>query len=291
MNPQTTSLLALLFVSVGALASLIMLEVTGKTEDQSGKTQWIYAHRLLGYFFILILTVMLFSMISKVAGYQEELKARAVIHIVMSLMLIPLLGIKILLARRYPRHSAKLPFLGITIVLLSFSLTGITAGYYSLHKSNLTYTTLMAQDSEVLDLDLGKAIMNKKCSKCHSLERIYRSFKNDEGWTKTVNKMAFLDTPNIAVFDIKQVTNYLISQQKRRQENNSQPERDIGKTLVSQKCSICHTLDRVYGAKKNGLEWNSTVARMIRTMADPDFLSKEEQSLITDFLSKRRKKE
>jgi len=58
--------------------------------------------------------------------------------------------------------------------------------------------------------------VTRKCSKCHSLERVYRAFKSDESWAKTINKMALLDSPNITSFDVKQVLNFLRAQQKKQ---------------------------------------------------------------------------
>lgn len=234
MNPQTASILAALFIFLGAVTVLIMLEMTGRARDHSEKSLWIRTHKFLGYLFLSLFVIMLFVMIRKLSGFQEELTARAVIHIVLALLLVPLLIIKILMVRRHARLNSGLPLLGITIVALSFALTGLTAGYYVLHRSNLTYTTLSALDNDVLDADLGKSIVTRKCSKCHSLERVYRAFKSDESWAKTINKMALLDSPNITSFDVKQVLNYLRVQQKNRQEKaNIGPERTIGKTLVT----------------------------------------------------------
>ncbi len=288
MNPLIASVLATMFVIIGGVTVLIMLEMTGKTRDNAGKTGLILAHRILGYLFLSLFGFMLFFMIRKVAGFQEELTARAVFHIVLALSLVPLILVKVLVVRRLPQLSEKLPLLGIAIFMLSFGLTGITAGYYVLHRSNLTYTTLSAQDNDVLNMELGKAIMNKKCSKCHSLERVYRAYKSDDGWAGTVNKMALLDSPNITTFDVKQVLNYLIEQQKERQAKNPAGlEDDVGKSLVSSKCSVCHNLDRVFGARKNEKQWTTTVGRMVTTMDEPDFLSEQEKSDIIAFLSRR----
>ena len=288
MSPLTASVLALLFLGTGGAAVLIMLELTGRARGNSGKTGLIRVHRVLGYLFITLFLIMLFFMIRKVAGFQEELTARGVVHIVLALALVPLLLTKILIVRRLPQLSEKLPLLGLTIFILSFSLTGITAGYYVLHRTNITYTTLSAHDNDVLNIELGKAIMNKKCSKCHTLERVYRAYKNDDGWARTVNKMALLDAPNITSFDLKQVLNYLVEQQKERvAENPAGPGNDIGKSLVSRKCSVCHNLDRVFGARKNVKQWKATVKRMVTTMDDPEFLSGQERSDIIAFLSRR----
>jgi cytochrome c2 len=292
MNPKIASILAALFIIMGAVTVLIMLEMTGRARDHSGKSLWIRTHKILGYLFLSLFVVMLFVMIRKLSGFQEELTSRAVIHIALALLLVPLLVVKILMARRHSRLNSRLPLVGITIFTLSFALTGLTAGYYVLHRSNLTYTTLSALDNDVLDADLGKSIVSKKCSKCHSLERVYRAFKSDESWAKTINKMALLDSPNITSFDVKQVLNYLRVQQRNRQEKaNLDPGRTIGKTLVTQKCSICHNLDRVFGASKNSEEWTTTVGRMVATMDDPDFLSDQEKVNIITFLSMREEKE
>ena len=291
MNPQTASIFALVFVAIGAVAVFIMLEMTGRTGDRTDKKIWLYTHKILGYIFLALLLVTVLFMIRKAAGFQGELSPRAIMHIVLALALLPLVVIKILLVRRHPQHSKKLPLLGIAIFVLAVALTGISAGYYILHRSNSSYTIIEAIDNDVLDLELGKAITVKKCSKCHSLERVYRAFKSNNSWVVTINKMALLDSPNIASFDVKQTLNYLIAQQKVREEKlavSSQAE--IGKSLVSQKCSICHNLDRIFGARKNSDEWGATVSRMMATMGDPAFLSEEEKADIVMFLSRGKKK-
>lgn len=100
--------------------------------------------------------------------------------------------------------------------------------------------------------------------------------------------MAVLDSPNISTFDVKQVLNYLIEQQKKRVAKSAVSlEEEVGKTLVSRKCNVCHNLDRVFGARKNRQEWTDTVSRMMTTMGDTDFLSKQEKSDIITFLSGR----
>ena len=288
MNPQITSILAVLFVSIGAITVFIMLDMVGRVKDRTDKKKWMTVHRLLGYLFIALFGLLLIIMVSKTAGIQEELSARAVFHIVLALLLLALLVIKVVIARRHSHLGSHLPMLGVTIFCLAFALTGITAGYYVLHRDNLSYTTLSAMDDNILDLELGKAIMNRKCSKCHSLERVYRAYKSKEGWAATVNEMARMDAPNITSFDVKQTLNYLVLQQEKRQiADHKEAEKEIGKTLVSRKCTVCHDLERVFAADKKKEAWAATVERMAATMGDPDFLSSREQADIVNFLSEK----
>lgn len=66
---------------------------------------------------------------------------------------------------------------------------------------------------------------------------------------------------------------------------------EIGRSLVSQKCSICHNLDRIFGAEKGQQEWSETVGRMTKTNGDSDFLSDQEAEDIIYFLTHIRQQE
>ncbi|MCI5223680.1 MAG: hypothetical protein D3924_13670 [Candidatus Electrothrix sp. AR4] len=231
---------------------------------------------------------MLVFMVVKAGGLQEELPARAMIHIILALLLIPLIMIKVVIARRHAQLSTKLILLGMAIFGLSFGLTGITAGYYALHRSDIKYAALADVDEDILSVELGQKITNRKCSKCHSLERVYQSYKSDVAWTQTIHKMAELDYPNITNFDVNQIVGYLVQQQQKRQgEVEEKLEAKIGKSLVNQKCTPCHNLDRVFGAKKNKQEWTDTVERMMEINGEVDYLSEKEKKNIVIFLSRR----
>ena len=290
MHPHFSSMLATLLVVIGGVTVLIMLEMTGKVRDSPRKKGWILVHRILGYLFLVLFASMLVFMVVKAGGFQEELPARAMIHIILALLLVPLIMIKVVIARRHAQLSTKLIMLGLAIFGLSFGLTGITAGYYALHRSDYKYTVLSDVDDDILNVEIGQKITNRKCSKCHSLERVYQSYKSDIAWTETIHKMAELDYPNITNFDVKQIVGYLVQQQQKRQgEEEDKLRMEIGRSLVSKKCSICHNLDRVFGAKKREQEWVETVSRMTVTNGDDDFLSEQEAEDIVYFLTHIRK--
>ena len=77
MSPQLSSILATMMVVSGGAAVLIMLELTGKVQDNHEKKFWVLAHRLLGYLFIALFGTILVIMVKKASGYSEEMSARA----------------------------------------------------------------------------------------------------------------------------------------------------------------------------------------------------------------------
>ena len=248
MNAQLSSVVALIYVIVGGMAVCLMLELKGRARDRNINSILIFLHRFLGYLFTAIF-------------------------------------LKILIARRHKLLRSHLLGLGVTILLFSFILTGLTAGHYFLHKSDLRYIALSELDTSVLDVSLGRLILNKKCGKCHTLERVFRSFKSEKGWEKTINRMATLDAPNIRDFDIKQIIHFLVEQQKTRKGSATLVEKEIGETLINRKCAVCHSLERVYSAEMDEKQWSDTIDEMIEISGNPNYLSQREKTEIIRFLS------
>ncbi len=56
-----------------------------------------------------------------------------------------------------------------------------------------------------------------------------------------------------------------------------------GATLLEERCSTCHSTDRVKQAQKNQEGWDQTVTRMIKKGAK---LTEEEKNALVDFLAK-----
>jgi cytochrome c2 len=273
---------------IGAVAAFIMIHLKGRSKDQIHGNTLVRGHRILGYTFIALYVLMVVTMIIRISYYQDELSPRSIFHVILALSLIPLLGVKLLVARKYKLLTSRLFFLGMTIFLFAFLLNAISAGHYYLYKGAVREVTISSIDRETMNEDIGRQLVVKKCSKCHTLERIFRSFNDEEGWTRTVNRMSLIDTPNIRDYDAKQIIFFLVKQQESRiGENKEVVEEEIGKTLLGKKCTMCHDLDRIYQAQKSEKEWLATVERMKQHARDPNFLSENETKNIVDFLSTR----
>ena len=285
MSPLFNSLLSVVFLICGVVATFIMLELRGAPKDRSINATLIKLHKIFGWIFTGTFLFLVVVMIGKVSGYKEEISPRISFHIVLSLALIPLLAIKIIIARRYPRLSKNLITFGPAALVLSVALSGITAGHYFMHSSDLNYVSLAEFDDRILDENLGQQIVNQKCSKCHTLERVYRVFKSENGWTLTINRMASLDAPNISAFDIKQSIHFLVKRQiAQKGEDENKLEKAIGKTTMETKCTLCHDLDRIIQVKKNKENWESTVDRMIGYSGDSKYLTKKDRTKLIKYL-------
>ncbi|MEE8605267.1 MAG: hypothetical protein V3S65_07820 [Candidatus Aminicenantaceae bacterium] len=288
MNPLINAFLGVLFMLIGAVAAFIMIHLKGRSKDQIHGNTLVRGHRILGYTFICIYVLMVVTMIIRISYYQDELSPRSIFHVILALSLIPLLGVKLLVAKKYKLLTSRLFFLGMTIFLFAFLLNAISAGHYYLYKGAVREVTISSIDRETMNEDIGRQLVVKKCSKCHTLERIFRSFKDEEGWTRTVNHMALIDTPNIRDYDAKQIIFFLVRQQENRiGEKKDVVEEEIGKTLLDKKCTLCHDLDRIYQTQKSGKEWLATVERMKQHARDPNFLSDKETKKVVNYLSTR----
>jgi len=64
-------------------------------------------------------------------------------------------------------------------------------------------------------------------------------------------------------------------------EEAAPPEVD-GKTLLEERCSTCHGLDRTEQAEKTQEEWEQTVTRMVNKGAK---LNADEQAILVEYLA------
>jgi len=206
MNPQLSSIVSVLFILIGIITVLIMLKLQGNPKDKDSNKRLILSHRMLGYIFLFIFLVMLFLMVKKVSGLNYEPSPRAVIHLVLANMLIPIFLTKILIARFFKRLYPNLILLGLMIFFLSFTMVAITAGYHFLKTATdqpsesasvsairpLTHQEQNnVQKHETLDSSQAavKELIHKKCTTCHTLERIKKAKKTKSEWRTTVEKM------------------------------------------------------------------------------------------------------
>jgi cytochrome c5 len=217
--------------------------------------------------------------------YQGIMSVWEAVHIILALLLFALVLIKLFLIKLHVQSSFRLILIGTLLFGFIFVLIGVTIGYYIFNPSESRSAAEIKMRWAPRSIASDQNLMGRKCSKCHSLERIFLSSKDEKDWQQTVQRMAELDYPNISKTDVERITDYLIEEQRRREKSTDR--RKIGKNLVSRKCKICHDLGRVFSANKTAPEWEKTVDNMIEFLGVSNFLSTHQKNDIILFLSSR----
>jgi ferredoxin-NADP reductase len=114
-------------VTLAATNVVVMLEASQPSRNGTTRTRLIALHKVGGYSFVILLCIMAYSMSLRLAGVgiTGHLPTHLVLHITLVLVLIPLLFLKILIARRYKHSHSSLKALGIAIFVISFAIVSI----------------------------------------------------------------------------------------------------------------------------------------------------------------------
>jgi ferredoxin-NADP reductase len=109
---------------------------------------------------------------------------------------------------------------------------------------------------------MATSTMEKRCSKCHNLDRIVGAHKDAPGWLATVNRMKALPDSGISEEDARIIVSYLASQMGQK-GSLAAASLEVARAVVDQRCGRCHSLDRVYKTAETPEEWRATVYRMV----------------------------
>src|SRR4051812_9691503 len=281
-------LLGTLFVLLGALNVWLIFHASRALTTLRMSERLIQAHRLGGYLFIALFCLMSYFMALRTTNLSDELSMRALVHVLVAMSLVPLLFVKVLIARYYKSYYSALTSLGVIIFCLAFLLVALTAGPYLLRATSAKDTSPVAinASSQQIDLRDSEALMQKKCSRCHTLDRVIGARKDAKGWSATINRMRALPGSHISEDDATTILNYLVAADS-VDSSTLQGELKVGKALVDSHCGRCHQLDRVYRSEFSPKQWQSTVTRMVGYARGTDgFFKPGEDQQIIRFLSK-----
>jgi len=128
----------------------------------------------------------------------------------------------------------------------------------------------------------GKQLFESRCQKCHDLPN--PDTTPAMGWKKRLKLMGKL--AKLSPEQKTEVLGYLQGHTKKAAKTMSLAEE---RHLFEQKCSLCHTLDRVYLTPLTDETRKHIVKRMKGKI--PGWISEEEALLIVDYLSKAPKVE
>lgn len=128
--------------------------------------------------------------------------------------------------------------------------------------------TVSASGDVFEKIKAGKAMFEKKCKMCHSLEQALDETKSRDDWEGTVNMMKG-NGLEISDEERAMVVDYLAAE-----------------SLLDVKCSVCHQTSRPLSKNKSYDGWKTTVTRM--SGKKPGHLSEAEIEEIASFLAVER---
>jgi ferredoxin-NADP reductase/mono/diheme cytochrome c family protein len=280
--------LGLVFVLVGGAAVWLIFAASTRTRDQTARDRIIRAHRLAGYLFIALFCLMSWFMLLRLGETSDDLSLRSMLHVLIAMILAPLLVVKIVIARYYKGFTSALVPLGLTIFILGFVLVTSTTGPYLFRRIAVKSISLRSVDAggNKLDLQSSEALMQRRCSRCHTLDRVVGARKDASGWLATVDRMRELPGSGISETEAKVILSYLSSENS-IDSSSDHGELAVGKALVDSHCNRCHALDRIYAQTKSPSEWRETVMRMAKYAGGTDgFFNPGEEERIVRFLSR-----
>jgi hypothetical protein len=141
-------------------------------------------------------------------------------------------------------------------------------------------------ESETFPYQNWQFLYESKCSKCHTLERVFSEPKSEEEWRGCVNRMMGKSPLWITPDEGEQILSEILGKkegviaplQERKQY-------DDARLLFIDRCTICHSVNRIISANKTDEEWEETVKRMYDNA--PDLFLDEDLPVITEYLNER----
>ena len=131
-------------------------------------------------------------------------------------------------------------------------------------------------------------LYESKCSKCHTLKRVFAESKSEDEWRVCVKRMTDKSPLWITPDEEEQIIAEILG--GREGVIGSFPKRkqfDDARLLFIDRCTICHSVNRIILSDKTSEEWKETVLRMKDNA--PDLFLDEDLPIITEYLAERAK--
>jgi ferredoxin-NADP reductase len=279
--------LGLIFVILGGVNVWLVLEAWSQVKAGDASSRMLTLHRIGGYVFIALFCVMTYYMLARLRRGGADISPTVTLHLALALVLSPLLFIKVLIARYYKSQQNLLLPIGLAIFVLAFVLIASTAAPYFARTSKIEQVSIdPAHGAAVpVDLNLASDLLQKRCSKCHTLDRVVGARKDAQGWIATVARMRQMPSAEISEADGQAIVAFLLSQ-ARPKGNEDAGKMQVARALVDQRCGRCHSLDRVYKAVETPDKWREIVTRMVGYAAgSTGALQPGEDQKIVEYLS------
>jgi ferredoxin-NADP reductase len=177
MSNMSAIVAGIAFVTLAAANVVAMLEASQPSRSAAARNRLIAVHRTGGYLFAILLCIMAYSMSQRLVGVgiSGHLPTHLVLHIALVLILVPVLFLKILIARRYKHSHSSLKALGLAVFVISFALVSIPTLSEFLRSANPGSLGLRLATGTVVAVCLVQcALVFKKRKQPHASEESSR---------------------------------------------------------------------------------------------------------------------
>lgn len=276
MTVPLKSALASLMIACALIQILSMFELMGRERPKGNPKVLAWLHRGSGYGFLALLIVISVFCVKDFVTSSAEVSTRGLFHSVLALMVILILAIKLGVLRRYHLFDRFLPLLGGSVFVLSVLVYSLSGGYFYLVSAAHNNRSLAYFYGKLsVDAKQGEGLVEYKCSKCHTLERIFAQTKTRDGWMETVNRMRERLPGWINDNDARTITGFLAEVQgpkaaeagvadagagaralKKKSTAVENPIEQIaaGKQVYDGRCGFCHNVADVEDKVGPGLK-------------------------------------
>src|SRR6516165_11805253 len=214
LSISTSIALGFAFIVLGAINVWLALESWAGVKAARTSSRMLTLHRIGGYIFIGLFCVTGYFMVARLRNGGADTPPTVTIHLALAMILSPLLFIKVLIARYYKNQLGLLLPIGLTIFILAFVLIASTAGPYLARATKIEQVSIDPAHTPPVTIDVNQAsdLMQRRCSKCHNLDRVVGARKDAQGWVDTVNRMRAMTGAGISDAEARTIISYLASQ-------------------------------------------------------------------------------
>lgn len=143
----------------------------------------------------------------------------------------------------------------------------------------------MAQETK--DAVSKPLLVDIKCSRCHTLKRVFIMPRPVEIWKNIVEEMRNKNPEWITPEEAQQIFSEIVSvlPERIRMATSERKDYEDVRLLFVDRCAACHSINRILLKDKTAEEWKETVERM-RSEAS-EYITREDADRIARFLSER----
>jgi len=183
MDIYAKTILAVMLLIVGFIATLAMLYLHGGREKVRKPNRVRGVHKAFGFVFFILLLVLVFTGMRYVAWGWGEPAARSIIHVVLASALFAVFILKLLIVRFYRGLLGVVSTLGMIVFVLTVLVFSTSAGYYLARRGEMLgwgegsssepaeETTEPTSEIAAGNAEMGAAVYEKNCAFCHYSDR------------------------------------------------------------------------------------------------------------------------